>query len=148
MTAGRIDPMTMNASEPRRSTRRPANGESNSTGSPNIAKVSPIEVEARPEALEEQAPDDLVGAAGEIAAGVDDEGRDQAAVPAGASVPARSGAGRRDRRRSSAAARRVVDGASGGNSVESGDGAGWVRSPLSRRAQADRDGRQPGRDAR
>ena len=34
--------MTMNASDPRRSTSRPANGDSSSTGSPNIAKVSPI----------------------------------------------------------------------------------------------------------
>ena len=43
--------MTMNASEPRRSTSRPANGDSSRTGSPNIAKVSPIEIEAGPEAL-------------------------------------------------------------------------------------------------
>ena len=51
MTAGRIEPMTMNASEPRRSTSRPANGDRSRTGSPNIAKVSPMSVEAGPEAL-------------------------------------------------------------------------------------------------
>ena len=34
--------MMMNASEPRRSTCRPKNGDSSSTGSPNIANVSPI----------------------------------------------------------------------------------------------------------
>ena len=41
----------------------------------------PDEREVGAEALEEQAPDDLVRATREVAAGVDDEGRDEAAVP-------------------------------------------------------------------
>ena len=48
VTAGRIDPSTMNANDPRRSTIRPANGENSRTGSPNIANVNPISARSAP----------------------------------------------------------------------------------------------------
>ena len=48
---------------------------------PEHREGQPDQVEAGPELLEEEAPDDLVRPAGEVAAGVDDQGRDQAPVP-------------------------------------------------------------------
>ena len=116
---------------------------------PEHRERQPDQVEPGAEVLEEQAPDDLVGAAREVAAGVDHEGRDQAAVPearrgarsvlaAGSAVgvEVRGGPPRRWR------ARR------GGNSVASGR-RGRVRplsrSPCPRRAMGD--GGEPRGDA-
>ena len=88
VSAGKTVPITMNASGPRRSTRRPANGENSRIGKPNIAKVSPMRAEVGAEALQEQAPDDLVGPAREVAPDVEDQGRDQAAVEEARRAPA------------------------------------------------------------
>src|SRR6185436_1968709 len=48
---------------------------------PEHREGQPDQVETGPEPLEEEAPDDLVGPAREEAAGVDDQGRDEPAVP-------------------------------------------------------------------
>ena len=70
----------MKARAPRRSTIRPAIGDRTQDRQPEHRERQPDQGQVRAEALEEQAPDDLVRATGVVAAGVDDEGRDEPAV--------------------------------------------------------------------
>ena len=81
MIAGRIDPMMMNAREPRRSTCRPEERGQQQHRQSEHREGQPDQIETGPESLEEEAPDDLVGPTREVAAGVDDQDGDEPAVP-------------------------------------------------------------------
>ena len=107
--------------------------------------VNPMSPRPAPRPCEEDAPDDLVGAAREVAAGVDDDDGDQAAVPeaaSGASGPARD-RGRR-RRRPRRAGRGTPSRA--GTRSQSGEGAGVRPDRRLADAQADRDAPRRTRD--
>ena len=99
---------------------------------PEHREGQPDQVETGPESLEEEAPDDLVGAAREVAAGVDDEDRDQAAVPEPGRAQRPDARVRRGRRRW----RRRPAGWSmaprAGTRSSRPTGPGCVRSPVSR----------------
>ena len=73
--------MTMNANAPAPIDQPAGERRQEQHRQPEHRERQADQVEAGAELLEEQAPDDLVRAAGEVAARVDDEGRDQAAVP-------------------------------------------------------------------
>ena len=96
-------PTTSAKKPPSRSMNLPNHGDSTRIGAANVKKVTPIRPTLAPSWLEVQAPDHLVGAAGEEAADVERDGGDQQAVQEprrpGRRRPPCSSLGRRPRSR-------------------------------------------------